>query len=96
MSVFKDWSAYDIVGPLNKSEVRAALLDCDIQKSSFRTWDSIEAMILASPDNVKKIVYDCSLVKRKIEEEHRIVGLKRRREQQKMRRNVRRRLGEIF
>jgi hypothetical protein len=34
-SLFDGWSAYDIVGPLNKKEVRAALLDYEIEKSCF-------------------------------------------------------------
>ena len=93
-SFFKGWTAHDIVGPLNKSEVRAALLDCDIEKRWFRTWDLIEQMILAASEEVKNIVYQSALAKKKIEEQHQKVVLKRKREDCAMARNVRRRLGE--
>ena len=95
-SSFNGWSAYDIVGSLNKKEVRAILLDYDIERSCFRTWDTIEEMILASSDEVKSVVYESALAKGRIEEEHRIEVLKRKREEKKMARNVRRRLGEFF
>ena len=93
--MFEGWSAYDIVGPLNKREVRAALLDFRIERVAFRTWDSIETMLLSSSDEVKDAVYRCSLVKRKVEEEHRQAGIKHKREEDVRSRNVRRRLGEF-
>ena len=93
---FTGWSAYDIVGPLNKREVHSALLDFEIEKSCFRTWDSIEAMLMRSCDVVKGVVYESSMAKRKVEEQHRLAVLKRKREEQSMVRNVRRRLGEFF
>ena len=92
-SRFEGWTAFDIVGPLNKSEVRAALLNFQIPKSSFRTWDTIEEMILSTSDEVKTVVYESALVKKKVEEEHRIAGIKRRVEERKILRNVCRRLG---
>ena len=95
-SSFNGWSAYDIVGSLTKKEVRALLLDYDIERSCFRTWDAIEEMILASSDEVKNVVYQSALVKRKVEELHRNEILKRKREEKKLARNVRRRLGEYY
>jgi hypothetical protein len=50
-------------------------------------------MLLSTSDEVKKIVYESALVKKKVEEEQRIAGVKRRLECKKMSRNVRRRLG---
>jgi hypothetical protein len=93
-SFFAGWSAYDIVGPLNKSEVRSALLDYDIERRCFRTWDSIEQMIFKASDEVKHVLYQCSLAKKKVEEQHRLEMLKRHRENDTMTRNVRRRLGK--
>ena len=95
-SSFNGWSAYDIVGSLTKKEVRALLLDYDIERSCFRTWDAIEEMILASSDEVKNVVYQSALAKRKVEELHRNEILKRKREEKKLARNVRRRLGEYY
>ena len=95
-SIFNGWSAYDIVGSLNKKEIRALLLDYDIERGSFRTWDAIEDMILASSDEVKNVVYQSALAKRKVEEQHWIEILKRKREEELQARNVRRRLGEIL
>ena len=94
--MFEGWLAYDIVGPLNKREVQAALLDFPIERGAFRTWDSIETMIMSSSDEVKDVVYRCSLVKRKVEEEHRQAVIKRKREEDVRSRNIRRRLGEFF
>ena len=90
-SSFENWSAHDIVGPLNRAEIRSALLDFKIEKKCFRTWNSIEEMILSSSDAVKRVVYESSLVKRKIEEQHRQDIVKRKREDQALARNVRRR-----
>ena len=91
------WTAHDIVGPLNKKEVRAALLDYEIERSSFRTWDSIEEMVLTSSDEVKNVLYESGLAKKKVEEEAEKVARKRRAEARAMSRNVRRRIGrEIF
>lgn len=95
-SSFNGWSAYDIVGSLTKKEVRALLLDYDIERSCFRTWDAIEEMILASSDEVKNVVYQSALAKKKVEDLHRNEILKRKREEKKMARNVRRRLGEYY
>ena len=92
-SIFNGWSAHEIVGPLNKAEVRKALLDYDVEKSSFRTWDSIEKMVLGSSDEIKEALYQSGMTKKKIEDEHRIETLKRRQEAQRIERNVRRRIG---
>ena len=94
LSYFDGWSAHDIIGPLNKKEVRTALLDYEIEKSSFRSWDSVERMILRSSDEVKEVLFQCGQAKKRVEDEHRICGLKRRREARMMSRNVRRRLGQ--
>ena len=91
--MFNGWSAYDIVGTLKKSEVRAALLDFSIERSCFRTWDSIEDMLMNSSDDVKSAVYRSQKAKANVEEEHRISTMKRHREAQEMSRKVRRRLG---
>jgi hypothetical protein len=93
-SAFYGWSAYDIVGLLTKKEIRSALLDFQIEKSCFRTWDSIEDMILTSSDEVKAVVYESAMAKKKIDEQHRIAVLKRKLEDQTIARIVRRRLGE--
>jgi hypothetical protein len=50
-------------------------------------------MLLSSSDEVKRVVYESALVKKKIEEEQRIAGVKRRLEYKKMSRNVPRHLG---
>ena len=94
VSMFNGWSAYDIVGTL-KSEVLAALLDYSIERSCFRTWDSIEDMLMNSSDDVKSAVYRSQMAKAKVEEEHRISTMKRHREAQEMSRKVRRRLGTL-
>lgn len=65
ISTFNGWSVYDIVGPLNKNEVRAALLDYEIGRGCFRTWDSIEDMLSSSSDEVKNAVYQTALVKKR-------------------------------
>lgn len=93
-SAFYGWSAHDIVGPLTKGEIRSALLEFEIEKSSFRTWDSIEDMILRSSDEVKVVLYESGMAKKKIDEQHRIAVIKRKREEETITRNVRRRLGE--
>ena len=95
-STFKGWSAYDIVGPLNKTEVRAVLLDFPIERRWFRTWDLIEEMLLSSSDAVKDVVYRASMAKKNVEEQKRIAGIKRKRELDARSRNVRRRLGKNF
>ena len=64
---FDGWTAYDIIGPLNKREVRAVLLDFEIQKSNFRDWDSVERMILGSSDEVKNVLFRCGEAKRNVE-----------------------------
>jgi hypothetical protein len=93
MSFFDGWTAHAIVGPLNKKEVRTALLDYGIERLCFRTWDTIEQMILNSSDEVKKILYESGVSKRIVEEQHRSATLKRRREERSMRRIVRQRIG---
>lgn len=94
--IFNGWSAYNIMGSLNKKEVCAILLDYDIKRSCFRTWDTIEDMILASSDEVKSVVYESALVKRKVEEEHRVEVLKCKHEEKQMVRNVHWWLGEFL
>jgi hypothetical protein len=95
-SHFDGWTAHAIVGPLNKKEVQTALLDYGIERSSFRTWDSIEHMILNSSERVKQTLYECGEVKRNVEEQHRLATLKRRHDERSIRRIVRRRLGLYF
>jgi hypothetical protein len=90
---FKDWSAYDIVGPLNKAEVRSVLLDHGFERKCFRSWNSIEELILSTSDEMKNIVYQSAVAKKRVEEQHQKVVLKRRLEDQKFRRNVRQRMG---
>jgi hypothetical protein len=94
-SKFKDWTAYDIVGPLNKREVRAAVLDFEIKKGCFRTWDTIERMLGKCSDEVKTVIYESAMSKKAVEESHRIDVLKRRREAVTFERNVRRRIGMV-
>lgn len=93
LSIFNGWSAHDIVGPMNKQEVRASLLEYGIEKSCFRTWDAIERMVLESSDEIKAVLYQSGEAKKRVEEQQRIIAVKRRREAQIMSRNVRRRLG---
>lgn len=93
-SSFEGWRACDIVGSLNKSEVRSVLLDFDLEKSCFRSWDSIENMISNSSDEVKDVLYRSALAKKKVEEQHRAATLKRKREYKELLRNTRRRMGE--
>ena len=95
-SFFDGWSAVDIVGSLNKREVRALLLDFGIEKSCFRSWDAIEEMILGASDEVKDVVYQSAKTKENIEERHRLEMRKRRLETQVMMRNIRRRIGFFF
>lgn len=92
--MFEGWSAHNIIGTLNKAEVEAALLDFKKPASSFRTWDSIEAMIMSSSDDVKTILYQSAIAKKDVEKQHEANVLKRRREARAMVRNVRRRLGK--
>jgi hypothetical protein len=73
---------------------RRVLLEYPIERSCFRTWDTIEEMILKSSDEIKDVVYRSGVAKAKIEEEHHNMVLKRKRENQVMRRNVWRRIGE--
>jgi hypothetical protein len=93
-SFFEGWSAHDIVGSLNKAEVRSALLDFDLEKSCFRSWNSIEHMILNTSDDVKNAIYQSALAKEKVEEHHRRAMLKRKREYEMIVRNMRRRMSE--
>ena len=95
-SFFSGWSAHEIIGPLNKSEVRAALLEYTIEKSHFRTWNSIESFVLSSCDEIKNVLYEAGMAKAKVEEDHRNVVRKRRREDLAMIRNVRRRISKFF
>ena len=92
-SFFEGWTAYDIVGCLSKREVQSVLLDYPIEKRWFRSWDTIEEMILMSADNVKNVVYQSAIAKKKIEDEHRKEVERRRIESQRLARNVRRYIG---
>ena len=92
-SFFDGRSAYNIVGCLSKREVQSVLLDYPIEKRWFRSWDTIEEMILTSSDEVKNVVYRSAITKKKIEDEHRKEVEKRRVESRKMSRNVRRHIG---
>ena len=95
-SLFDGRSAVDIVGSLNKKEVRALLLEHGIEKSCFRSWDAIEDMILGASDEVKNIVFQGAKAKGDIEEQHRHEVRKRHVEAQALMRNVRRRIGFYF
>lgn len=92
--MFNGWSAHDIIGSLNKKEVRAALLDFGLNPKCFRTWDSIEKLILTSSDTIKTTLHQSAIAKGNIEEQHRMEVLKCRLEARAMVRNVRRRLGK--
>jgi hypothetical protein len=94
-SKFQGWTAHEIVGCLTKKEVRAALLDYEIERAHFRTWDTIEEMIYKCSDEIKEVLYRTGVAKGNIEEEHRAVMRKRKREEVERRRNVRRRTGEL-
>ena len=89
-------SVTDIVGPLNKMEVQAALLDYEIEKKCFQSWDSIEEMIWGASEDVKRAIYESAVAKKNVESQGWIVELKRRREHLAMTRNVCRRLGEYI
>jgi hypothetical protein len=93
MSSFENLTAYDIVGPLNKAEVKAALLDYGFERKRFRTWDSIEDLVLTSSDEVKNVLYQSAVAKKDVEEQHRIEFRKRHLEDQQIQRNVRRHIG---
>lgn len=93
-SFFDGWTAHDIIGTLNKREVETALLDQKVPPSSFRSWNSVERMILSSSDQVKTILYESAIAKKDVEDQHQAMVSKRRREARAMVRNVRRRLGE--
>ena len=95
-SFFDGWTAYDIVGCLSKREVQSVLLDYSIEKRWFRSWDTIEEMILRSPDDVKNVVYQSAIAKKKIEDEHRRELERRRIESQRLARNVRRHIGLLL
>ena len=64
---FDDRSAVDIVGSLNKKEVRALLLDYGIEKACFQSWDAIEEMIFGASDEVKNVVFQGAKAKGDIE-----------------------------
>lgn len=95
-SSFAGWSAHQIIGTLNRNEVRAALLEFKMEKSSFRTWDTIEKMILESSDDVKRVLYECGVTKANVERQHQISGLKQHREAMAMARNIRRHIGDYL
>jgi len=80
--------AHEIVGPLNKAEVCNALLDYDIERSKFQTWNLIEVMVLESSDEVKKVLYESGQAKRIVEEQQHNAAVKHRREARKFDRNV--------
>ena len=90
---FDDRSAVDIVGSLNKKEVRALLLDYGIKKACFRSWDAIEEMILGASDEVKNVVFQGAKAKGDIEIQHQHEVRKRHVEAQASMKNVRRRIG---
>jgi hypothetical protein len=94
-SFFNNWTAHEIIGPLNKREVRSALLDHGFERKCFRTWDLIEEVVLNSTDEVKEILYQAGLTKNRVEEQERRASLKRKRESMMMQRNIRRRLGDF-
>lgn len=93
-SPFAGWSAHEIIGPLNRREVRAALLEYNIERSCFRTWNTIEEMVLKSGDDVKTTLYESGLAKANVEKQHQLIGVKRHREAMAMARNVRRHIGK--
>lgn len=95
-SFFDGWSAVDIVGSLNKREVRVLLLDYGIKRSCFRSWDAIEEMIMGASDEVKDVIYRSAKTKENIEEQHRFEMRKRHLESQTMMRDIRRRIGLSF
>ena len=95
-SFFEGWSAHDIIGPLNRKEVRAVLVGLEVGRVSFRTWNDIGKTILNSDDDVKVALFETGIAKWNVEEEHRLIGLKRRREAKAMSRNVRRHIGDSF
>ena len=92
-SFYEGWSSHDIIGTLNRAEVKAALLDQKLLTLDFRTWNSIDKMIQSSSDMVKTILHESAMAKKDVEDQHRASVLKRRREARAMVRNVRRRLG---
>lgn len=95
-SPFAGWTAHQIVGPLNKKEVDAALVEFKIERSSFRTWNTIEQMIMSRGDNVKGTLYKCGVAKANVEKQQELIGIKRRQEAKAMARNVHRHLSDFF
>jgi hypothetical protein len=96
ISSFDGWSAYDIVGPLSKAEIRAILLDYGIERKWFRSWNSIEEMLLGSSDEVKRVVYRSAVTKRNVEDAAHYEMKKRKREARKEDRSVHRCIGFSF
>lgn len=96
MSPFAGWSAHEIIGPLNQREVRTALLEYNIERSCFRSWNTIEQMVLKSGDDVKRVLYESGVTKANIEKQHQVIGLKQHREAMAMVQNVCRHIGGFF
>ena len=76
LSFCAGWSAHDIIRLLNRKEVHAVLVGFEVGRVSFRTWDDIGEMILNSDDDVKVALFECSIAKWNVEEQHRLIGLK--------------------
>jgi hypothetical protein len=51
--------------PIKKSEVHMSLLEYGIEKEKFQTWDTIEHMVLESPDEIKMVLYQSGEMKKK-------------------------------
>jgi hypothetical protein len=96
MLPFADWSAHKIIGPLNQREVHAVLLEYNIKRSSFHTWDIIKRMILHSGDDVKMVLYESGKGKAVIEEQHQAADVKRHQEAKAMAWNVWWHIGQFF
>ena len=77
---FRGMDGHDIIGTLNRNEVRAALLEQEILPSSFRSWDSIGRMIMSSTDIIKTILHESTIAKKDVEDQHQATVLKRRHE----------------
>ena len=69
-SFFAGWSAHDIIGLLNLKEVHAVLVELEVGRVSLWTWDDIRETILNSDDDVKAALFECSIAKWNMEEQH--------------------------
>ena len=70
LSFFAGWSAHDIIGLLNRKEVRAILVGFEVGRVSFQMWDDIGKMILNRDDDVKAALFESGIAKWNVEEEH--------------------------